>query len=534
MRNNITRTLSRYQSTFNSFTPGQKVVAVVGTLGLLLAGFMVFRWASTPDYAPLFSNMSSKDASAVIEKLEADGVPYELSGGGGTVMVPQDKVYATRIALSGEGLPTSSDGGYSLLDGQGISTSKFQEQTSFKRAMEGELSATIERASTASTTRSSTWPCRRSRSSPTSRTRPPRPCSSPPRAGTTLAPNQVQAIVHLVASSHRRARPGQGHRRRLHRQGALAPTTAPAAAAPAPASQQVEDFQSRDDQQDPVDARPRPRPRQLDGARSPPNLDFDKSVQESKTYTTKEGSQAALRVDPDRGVQRPRRRSGGVTGGVVGPDGSMEPTGRHGRRRLGVQEAVEDLRQRRRHRRRAPRDRPRRRREPPRRCRRSTPAAARRHQHRGRRGASSRPPPASTRSAATRSRCTTMPFDRSAEEAAAAELKAAAAAAKKRQHEQGHPQRCPRRHRRPDARPGLVQGPQAGQAAREGHDVRRRAAPHARPAARAVPVEPPAAVLALESTEQIKAEEMRAELAALVERQPEEVASLLRGWLVQS
>ena len=41
-------------------------------------------------------------------------------------------------------------------------------------------------------------------------------------------------------------------------------------------------------------------------------------------------------------------------------------------------------------------------------------------------------------------------------------------------------------------------------------------------------------MLALESTEQLKAEKMRAELAALVERQPEDVAALLRGWLVQS
>ena len=51
------------------------------------------------------------------------------------------QVYATRIALSGKGLPsdTSSSGGYSLLDNQGISTSQFQEQTDFKRAMEGEL-----------------------------------------------------------------------------------------------------------------------------------------------------------------------------------------------------------------------------------------------------------------------------------------------------------------------------------------------------------------------------------------------------------
>ena len=37
-----------------------------------------------------------------------------------------------------------TDAGVQLLDEQSLSTSQFQEQTSFKRAMEGELSNTIE------------------------------------------------------------------------------------------------------------------------------------------------------------------------------------------------------------------------------------------------------------------------------------------------------------------------------------------------------------------------------------------------------
>ena len=145
MKDTLTRSLGRLQATFGSFTAGQKVVAVIGTIALALGGFMVFRWAAAPTYTPLFSNLAPADASAIVDQLTATGVPYEISGGGGTIMVPSDQVYDTRIALSGEGLPgASEEGGYHLLDGQSISTSQFQEQTSFKRAMEGELSATIE------------------------------------------------------------------------------------------------------------------------------------------------------------------------------------------------------------------------------------------------------------------------------------------------------------------------------------------------------------------------------------------------------
>src|SRR3712207_6406875 len=122
MRDTITRALSRLQSTFGSFTAGQKVVAVIGSVALALGGFMVFRWAAAPTYTPLFSNLAPADASAIVDQLNTNGVPYQLSGGGGTIMVPSDKVYDTRIALSGEGvLPSSDEGGYSILDGDSIS-----------------------------------------------------------------------------------------------------------------------------------------------------------------------------------------------------------------------------------------------------------------------------------------------------------------------------------------------------------------------------------------------------------------------------
>ncbi|MGB0190589.1 MAG: flagellar M-ring protein FliF, partial [Nocardioides sp.] len=122
MREMLQRSMNRHTTTFQQFTPGQKVVAVIGTAALLLGGFMVFRWASAPAYAPLFSNLAPSDASSVIDELETQGVSYELADGGATIMVPRDAVHSTRIALSGEGLPTSTEGGYGILDNQGIST----------------------------------------------------------------------------------------------------------------------------------------------------------------------------------------------------------------------------------------------------------------------------------------------------------------------------------------------------------------------------------------------------------------------------
>lgn len=200
MKDNVTRGVQKAQRTFSGFTPGQKVVAIVGTGALLLAGFLVFRWAATPSYAPLFSNMASTDASAVIQELDAQGVPYKLSNGGNTIMVPSDQVYSTRINLSGQGLPTAGEGGYSILDDQGLSTSQFKERTDFKRAMEGELAKTIQAIDGVE---AAVVHLAMPEKNVFTEDQDPTTASVlvKTRAGMTLNPEQVQAIVNLVSAS---------------------------------------------------------------------------------------------------------------------------------------------------------------------------------------------------------------------------------------------------------------------------------------------------------------------------------------------
>ncbi|GAB3860823.1 flagellar basal-body MS-ring/collar protein FliF [Nocardioides maradonensis] len=200
MRDRATRYLTRGKDTFLGFTAGQKAVVVIGTAALLLAAFLVFRWASTPTYAPLYSNLSGQDASAVVDELQSEGVPYQLTGGGTTIMVPQSDVYSSRITLSGKGLPSSSDTGYSILDSEGLSTSEFTQQTDYKRAMEGELANTVEAIDGVSTAIVHlAIPERQVFSDQQDPTTASVLVATDP--GTTLTPDQVQAIVHLVASS---------------------------------------------------------------------------------------------------------------------------------------------------------------------------------------------------------------------------------------------------------------------------------------------------------------------------------------------
>src|SRR5829696_4847502 len=140
MKSALAGTLERARSTFATISLGQKVV--IGLL--LLGGFFFFRWITAPTQAPLFSNLASADASAIVDELNAAGVAYELADGGQTIMVAKDQVYDLRLTMSGKGLPAGQDTGYALLDEQGITTSEFQQQVTYQRALEGELSKTLE------------------------------------------------------------------------------------------------------------------------------------------------------------------------------------------------------------------------------------------------------------------------------------------------------------------------------------------------------------------------------------------------------
>ncbi|HEV7755512.1 MAG TPA: flagellar basal-body MS-ring/collar protein FliF [Mycobacteriales bacterium] len=143
MVNKATDAFRRFGKTFGSFSPGQKTVAIFAVLAIVVGGFLFSSWVTKPTYSPLFSNLAAADAAAIVEKLTAENTPYQLAAGGQTIMVPQDKVYDLRLAMSGAGLPAQQDGGYSLLDKQGVTTSEFQQQVTYQRAMEGELAKTV-------------------------------------------------------------------------------------------------------------------------------------------------------------------------------------------------------------------------------------------------------------------------------------------------------------------------------------------------------------------------------------------------------
>jgi flagellar M-ring protein FliF len=200
MKSALAGTLERARSTFSTISLGQKVVIGILLVGLLLGGFVFFRWITAPTQAPLFSNLASADASAIVDELNAAGVSYELTDGGQTIMVAKDAVYDLRLTMSGKGLPAGQDTGYALLDEQGITTSEFQQQVTYQRALEGELSKTLEAlAGVRSAVVHVALP--KDEVFVTEQAQPTASVLLDLTPGTTLSGEQIQAVTNLVSSS---------------------------------------------------------------------------------------------------------------------------------------------------------------------------------------------------------------------------------------------------------------------------------------------------------------------------------------------
>ncbi|MSP25684.1 MAG: flagellar M-ring protein FliF [Myxococcales bacterium] len=95
------------------------------------------------EQAVLFANIEGEDAGAIVAKLKAQQIPYELSADGTTIRVPKDLVHELRLTLAAEGLPRGGNVGFESFENLRLGATEFEQQVTYRRAMEGELARTI-------------------------------------------------------------------------------------------------------------------------------------------------------------------------------------------------------------------------------------------------------------------------------------------------------------------------------------------------------------------------------------------------------
>ncbi|MCB1948349.1 flagellar basal-body MS-ring/collar protein FliF [Nitrosomonas sp.] len=181
--------------------PNQKklgfMLAAAASIALLAGAWM---WSQSPDYRVLYSNISDKDGAEIISVLQQGNVPYKFSHNGGAILVPGDQVHEARIRLAGQGLPRGGLVGFELMENQKFGISQFLEQVNYQRALEGELSRSVQSLSAVQSAR-----VHLAISKPSvfarERQKPSVSVLLNLYPGRILSEEQVSAIVHLVSSS---------------------------------------------------------------------------------------------------------------------------------------------------------------------------------------------------------------------------------------------------------------------------------------------------------------------------------------------
>lgn len=179
-----------------------RAIVLFAIAGVAALGFLAYVQTREPARAVLFSGLAAEDAAAVLEALNERHVSYSLAEEGTTILVPEDQVHETRLALASGGLPAGGTVGFELFDESRFGESEFAEQVQYRRALEGELARTIGHIEGVERARVHLVLPHRTLLSG-DETHASASVALHLRAGRHLATDQVRGLVHLVASSVR-------------------------------------------------------------------------------------------------------------------------------------------------------------------------------------------------------------------------------------------------------------------------------------------------------------------------------------------
>lgn len=134
---------NQLQDFFGVMNSAQKIMfGLLLSLVIIISG-AIFFWAQQDEQALLFGNLNPENANSIVQKLDEKNIDYKISNGGNAIYVPSDKVHSLRLELASYGGGNSETKGYELFDTQSLGMTDFMQQVNQKRALEGELSRSI-------------------------------------------------------------------------------------------------------------------------------------------------------------------------------------------------------------------------------------------------------------------------------------------------------------------------------------------------------------------------------------------------------
>jgi flagellar M-ring protein FliF len=135
--------IEQAKKVWTGFSRTQQIILAGALSFIAVVLVLVAIWAGRAEFVVLYSNLKAEDANAMVEKLKERKVEYRLADNGKAILVPQEQVYETRLAMAGDGLPKGGTVGFEIFEKAGFGVTAFKQKVDYMRALQGELERTI-------------------------------------------------------------------------------------------------------------------------------------------------------------------------------------------------------------------------------------------------------------------------------------------------------------------------------------------------------------------------------------------------------
>ncbi len=134
---------TQLKTLLKNLTPAKKIALFTLVTGTVISLIFLVTWAGKPDFQLLYSNLASEDAGAILAQLKDKKIPYQISSNGSSILIPSERIYETRMELASQGIPQGSGVGFEIFDNTKLGMTEFVQNVNYQRAIQGELSRTI-------------------------------------------------------------------------------------------------------------------------------------------------------------------------------------------------------------------------------------------------------------------------------------------------------------------------------------------------------------------------------------------------------
>ena len=137
------QSFSKLWKAFNALSPSKRSSIIIVALASLVSLGVFIALINQEDYRVLFSNLSAEDTEKIVAILQKKGISYKIGSTGDSISVPSDQVSKLRLDLASSGLPQGGGVGFEIFDKKNFGVTEFVQRVNYQRALQGELSRTI-------------------------------------------------------------------------------------------------------------------------------------------------------------------------------------------------------------------------------------------------------------------------------------------------------------------------------------------------------------------------------------------------------